>query len=260
MNNNSFIHPDARIGKDVEIGPFCYISANVEIGDGCRIGPHVTIMDYVRLGKGCTVFPGAVLGGTPQDLKFAGEETWVEVGDNTTIREYVTINRGTAASGKNLTKVGSGCLLMSYVHVAHDCNVGNNCILSGYVGLAGEVDIDHDAILGGGVVVHQFCHIGSYTMIGGGNAVLKDVPPFALASRHPVVFEGLNIVGMRRHGFSNETVSEVKEIYRLIYNGGMTTSDACIRIREAFPESVHRDLILSFVENSSRGIIKYPVK
>ena len=260
MNNNSFIHPDARIGKDVEIGPFCYISANVEIGDGCRIGPNVIIYDYVKLGRNCTVFPGAVLGGIPQDLKFAGEVSYVEVGDNTVIREFVTIHRGTAASGKYMTKVGSGCLLMAYVHIAHDCEVSDNCILASYTGLAGEVILDDMANLGGGVLIHQFCHIGSYTMLGGGNTVTKDVPPFALASRNPVVFEGVNIVGMRRKGFSNETIEEVRDIYRTIYHGGMTVMDACAAIRSAYPQSAHRDLILSFVENSGRGIIKSPVK
>ncbi|MBO4571215.1 MAG: acyl-ACP--UDP-N-acetylglucosamine O-acyltransferase [Bacteroidales bacterium] len=260
MNNNSFIHPDARIGKNVEIGPFCYISGEVEIGDNCKIGPNVTIFDYVKIGGGCNIFPGAVIGGIPQDLKYEGEVTRVEIGENTTIRECATVNRGTAASGKYLTKVGSNCLLMSYVHVAHDCVVGDNCILAGYTGLAGEVVIDDFATLGGGVLVHQFCHIGSYTMLGGGNTVIKDVPPFVLASRNPVVFEGLNIVGLRRKGFSNETIGEIKEIYRMIYQGGMTVSDACIAIKGAFPRSTHRDMILSFVENSGRGIIKCPVK
>ena len=260
MNNNSFIHPDARIGKNVEIGPFCYISGEVEIGDGCRIGPHVTIFDYVKIGKNCSVFPGAVLGGIPQDLKYEGEVSRVEIGDNTTIRECATVNRGTAASGKYLTRVGSNCLLMSYVHVAHDCLVGDNCILAGYTGLAGEVVLDDFATLGGGVLVHQFCHIGSYTMLGGGNTVIKDVPPFVLASRNPVVYEGLNIVGLRRKGFSNETINEIKEIYRMIYQGGMTVSDACLNIRGVFAPTPHRDAILSFVENSGRGIIKCPVK
>ncbi|MBO4768915.1 MAG: acyl-ACP--UDP-N-acetylglucosamine O-acyltransferase [Bacteroidales bacterium] len=260
MNNNSFIHPDAKIGKDVEIGPFCYISANVEIGDGCKIGPNVVIYDYVKLGRNCSVFSGAVLGGIPQDLKFQGEVSRVEVGDNTVIREFVTIHRGTAASGKYLTKVGSDCLLMAYVHIAHDCEVGNNCILASYTGLAGEVVLDDYATLGGGVLVHQFCHIGSYTMLGGGNTVTKDVPPYALASRNPVVFEGLNIVGLRRRGFSNEVIEEMREMYRLIYRGGMTVQEACSEIRSAFPQSSHRDMILNFVENSGRGIIKCPVK
>ena len=263
MNNNSIIHPDARIGKDVEIGPFCCIAGNVEIGDGCKIGPHVTILDYVKLGKNCTVAAGAVLGGIPQDLKYAGEVTWVEIGDNTVIREYVTINRGTAASGKNLTKVGSNCLIMSYVHIAHDCVVGDRCILASYTGLAGEVVLDERANIGGGVLIHQFCHIGSYTMLGGGNTVNKDVPPFAMASRSPVVYEGLNLVGMRRNGFSNEVIAEVKEMYRLIYLGGMGVAAACDAIRETFPVSAHRDMVLAFVENSvacGRGIIKCPVK
>ena len=257
MNNTmNYIHPDARIGKNVEIGPFSYISANVEIGDNCRIGPNVTIYDYVRIGSGCRIFPGAVIGAIPQDLKFHGEVSYVEIGDNTTIRECVTINRGTEASGKLLTKVGSGCLIMSYVHIAHDCRVGNNCILSSFAAIAGETDVDDWAILGGGALVHQFSHIGCHAMVGGGAAVNKDIPPFVLAARNPVIYEGINIVGLRRHGFEIHTIEEIRDIYKQIYESDKNISDACRVIREVFPESTHKSAILDFIEKSSRGIVK----
>lgn len=257
MNNTqSYIHPDAKIGKDVEIGPFCYIAANVEIGDGCKIGPHATIYDYVKMGRNCSVFPGAVIGAIPQDLKFEGEETWVEIGDNTTIRECATINRGTAASGKYKTVVGSDCLIMSYVHIAHDCKVGNHCIFSSFTGLAGETDVDDWAILGGGALVHQFSHIGAHSMIGGGNTVTKDVPPYVLAGRNPVEYEGINLIGLRRRGFDNATIEEIKNIYRVIYAKGITVSEACAKVAETFPQSEHRDAILNFITASKRGIIK----
>ena len=259
ISSQSYIHPDAKIGKDVEIGPFCYIAANVEIGDGCKIGPHATIYDYVKMDRECQVFPGAVIGAVPQDLKFEGEETWVEIGARTTIRECATINRGTAASGKYKTVVGNDCLIMSYVHIAHDCRVGDHCIFSSFTGLAGETDVDDWAILGGGALVHQFTHIGAHAMIGGGNTVTKDVPPYVLAGRNPVVFEGINLVGLRRRGFSNEVISEIKDIYHLVYDGGMTVSLACEKVLEVFPQSDHRDAIISFIKASSRGIIKRSV-
>lgn len=259
MDNTSFIHPKAKIGAGVEIGPFCYISENVEIGDGCRIGPHATIYDYVRMGRNCTVFPGAVIGAIPQDLKFEGEETWVEIGDCTNIRECATINRGTAASGKFKTVVGSNCLIMSYVHIAHDCRVGDNVILSSYTGLAGETDIDEWAICGGGSLIHQFTHIGAHAMIGGSSAVNKDVPPFAIASRFPASFEGINVIGMRRRGFTAGQIEEVRDIYRTLYESGLNVSEACEKIASEFKQSAERDLILSFVKGSSRGIVR-PVK
>ena len=252
----SVIHPDAKIGKNVEIGPFTTIAANVEIGDGCKIGPNVTIFDYVRMGRDCQVFPGAVLGGLPQDLKFEGEESYVEIGDCNVIRECVTINRGTAASGKSVTRVGDHNLIMCYVHIAHDCRIGNHCILSGKTGLAGETDIDDWAILGGGVLAHQFTHIGTHAMIGGGCIVIKDVPPYSLVGRSPIAFEGVNLVGLRRRGFSNDEIEQIREIYKTIYDVGLNVSDACRSIEAAFPESPQRDAILSFIRNSSRGIVR----
>ena len=256
MNTNSVIHPNARIGKNVEIGPFCYISEHVEIGDGCRIGPHTVIFDYVRLGRDCRTFPGSVIGAVPQDLKFAGEESWVEIGDRTVIRECATIHRGTAASGKLLTRVGSDCLLMCYSHVAHDCRIGDHVILSGYSGLAGEVDVDDWAILGGAVVVHQFTHIGAHSMIGGGSILTKDVPPYVLAGRYPVSYEGLNLIGLRRRGFTPAQIESICTCYRLLYESGLRVEEACARIESQLPVSPERDVILTFVRSSARGIIR----
>lgn len=252
----SYIHPNAKIGKNVVIEPFCYIAENVEIGDNCHIGPHVTIYDYVRIGQGCSIFPGAVIGAIPQDLKFNGEVTYVEIGNNTTIRECATINRGTGASGKFLTKVGNNCLLMSYVHVAHDCSIGNNCIFSSYAAIAGETDVDDWAILGGGALCHQFSRIGAHAMVGGASAVNKDVPPYVIAARNPFAFEGINIVGLRRRGFSNATIEEIREIYHMIYEEGENVSDACRRVASAFPDSDHKRAILNFIQASKRGIVK----
>ena len=257
MNNDmTNIHPDARLGRGVVVSPFTTIAAHVEIGDDCWIGPNVTIFDYVRIGKGCRIFPGAVIGAIPQDLKFQGEESWVEVGDNTTIREYATINRGTAASGKLLTKVGSDCLVMSYVHVAHDCRVGDHCIFSSFSALAGEVDVDDWAIIGGGTMVHQFSHIGAHAMVGGASGVSKDIPPYVITGRNPAVYEGVNLIGLRRRNFPVEVITEIGSIYKLIYNSGLNVSDACRQIRELFDPSDHRDRILSFIENSQRGIVR----
>ena len=250
------IHPGAKIGRNVEIAPFTTIAEHVEIGDNCWIGPNVTIFDYVRLGAGCRVFPGAVLGAIPQDLKFQGEVSWVEVGERTTIRECATINRGTAASGKLLTKVGSDCLVMSYVHIAHDCKVGDHCIFSSFSALAGEVDVDDWAIVGGGTMVHQFTHIGTHAMVGGASGVNKDIPPFVVTGRNPAVFEGVNLIGLRRRNFSTEVINEISSIYRLIYNAGLNVSDACRQVEELFAPSEHRDQILSFIEHSRRGIVR----
>ena len=250
------VHPGAKIGHNVVISPFVTIAEHVEIGDDCWIGPNVTIFDYIRIGRGCKIFPGAVLGAIPQDLKFQGEETWAEIGDNTVVREFATVHRGTAASGKYLTHVGHDCLLMAYTHVAHDCRVGNHCIISSMSAMAGEVDIDDWAIVGGGTVIHQYCHIGEHAMVGGGSAVLKDVPPFALTGHNPAIYGGINLVGLRRRGFSNEAISEISEIYKLIYNSGLNVSDACARIRETIAPGENRDKILSFIEKSGRGIIR----
>ena len=250
------IHPEARIGANVTIEPFTSIAQHVEIGEGTWIGPNVTIFDYVKIGKNCKIFPGAVIGAIPQDLKFAGEITYVEIGDNTTLRECVTVNRGTAASGKNLTKVGNNCLLMSYVHIAHDCCVGNQVIIASFVGLAGEVVIDDYAIMGGSSAVHQHTHIGAHVMISGGSVFSKDVPPFVIAGRRPLAFGGVNIIGLRRRGFSNEKITEIGNIYKVIYNSGLNVTDACNKVAAEFEASPERDMILNFIRTAKRGIIK----
>ena len=254
---NSVVHPNAKIGANVNIGPFCYIAENVEIGDGCVIGPNVTIYDYVKIGKNCRIFPGAVIGAIPQDLKFAGEVSYVEIGDNVTIRECATINRGTAASGKSKTIVGNNTLIMSYAHVAHDCVVGNNCILVSYVGLAGETEVDDFAIIGGSSVAHQFSKIGAHAMVAGGSLIGKDVPPYALAGRNPLSYGGINIVGLRRRGFTAEQIETIKNIYRVIYQSKLNVSDACKKIEQEFPESKEKRVILDFIESSKRGIIRF---
>lgn len=250
------VHPNAKLGENVEVGPYAYIEEHVEIGDGSKILPHATIFNYVKMGKNCTVFPGAVVGAVPQDLKFEGEETYVEIGDNVNIRECATINRGTKASGRGVTKIGNNCLLMSYVHVAHDCKVGNNCILVSYVGIAGETDVDDWATIGGSTVAHQFSRIGTHAMVGGGSKINKDVPPFVLCGREPLSYAGVNIVGLRRRGFSADQIRGIKDMYDVIYNSGLNTTDACAHIEAEFPQSEERDTILAFIRGSKRGIIK----
>jgi len=252
--NLAYIHPNAQIGKDVTIGPFTYIAGNVVIGDGTWIGPNVTILDGARIGKNCRVFPGAVISAIPQDLKFKGEETTAEVGDNTTMRECVTVNRGTASKGK--TVVGSNCLLMAYVHIAHDCVVGNNIILGNGTQLAGEVEIDDHAILSAHVLVHQFERIGSHVIIQGGTKVNKDIPPYIIAAREPITYAGINIIGLRRRGFSPEKIGEIQEIYRVLYNKGLNVTQALTQIEGDMPQSAERVLVISFIRGSKRGIVR----
>lgn len=250
------VHPNAKIGDNVEIGPYAFIDEFVEIGDGCHILPHATIFNYVKIGKNCSIFPGAVVGAIPQDLKFDGEITYVEIGDNVNIRECATINRGTRASGKGVTKVGSNTLIMSYVHIAHDCCIGEHCILVSYTGIAGETNVDDWAILGGGTLSHQFSKIGKHAMVGGGSKVNKDVPPYILCGRDPLSYAGINIVGLRRRGFSSDQIRNIKDMYDIIYNAGFNVSDACAKIESGFPQSEERDTILDFIRNSKRGIVK----
>ena len=250
----AYVHPDAKIAQNVVIEPFVTIDKNVVIGEGTIIGSNVTILEGARIGKNCRIFPGAVIGAIPQDLKFRGEETTAEIGDNTTIRECVTINRGTAAKGK--TVVGNNCLIMAYCHVAHDTVVGNNVIMSNSVQLAGEVVIDDFAIIGGGALVHQFCHIGSHVMIQGGALINKDIPPYVKAARNPISYAGINSIGLRRRNFSNEAIRDIQEIYRYLYLSGMNNSDAVERIEAELPATKERDEIILFVKNSQKGIIK----
>ena len=250
----AYVHPEAKIAENVMIEPFATIYEDVTIGEGTKIGSNVSIMPGVRIGKNCQIFPGAVIGAVPQDLKFRGEYSTVEIGDNTTIREFVTINRGTSAKGK--TVVGSNCLLMAYVHVAHDCIVGNNVILVNNTQLAGEVIVDDYAILGGMVAIHQFVHVGSHVMISGGSLVRKDVPPFIKAGREPLSYVGINSIGLRRRNFSNEKIREVQEIYRYIYQKGLNISQAVEIIEAEMPASTERDEVLLFIKDSKRGIIR----
>ena len=252
------IHPEAKVAKDVVIEPFTSISKNVEIGEGTWIGPNVTIMEGARIGKNCQIFPGAVISAIPQDLKFEGEETTTEVGNNTTIRECVTINRGTKS--KNKTVVGDNCLLMAYVHVAHDCMVGNNVILGNVCTLAGEIVVDDFAILSGLVAVHQFVHVGAHVIISGGSLVRKEVPPYIKAARDPLSYVGINSVGLRRRNFTNEKIREIQDIYRFIYQKGLNTMQAIDIIETEIPATKERDEVLLFVKDSKRGIIRgyYP--
>ena len=250
----SNVHPEAQIGANVIIEPFATVAKDVVIGDNSWIGPNAVIMDGARIGSNCKIFPGAVISGIPQDLKFKGEYSTAEIGNNTTIRECVTVNRGTAARQK--TTIGNNCLIMAYVHVAHDCEVGNNIVLVNNVGLAGEVKIDDWAILGGGTVVHQFVHIGCHSFISGASKVSKDVPPYVKAARDPLAYVGLNSLGLRRRGFTNEKINEIQDIYRIIFQKGLNYSNACEHIETNLNASVERDEILQFIRGSKRGIMK----
>jgi UDP-N-acetylglucosamine acyltransferase len=250
----AYVHPEAKIADNVVIEPFVTIDKDVIIGEGTRIGSNATIMEGTRIGKNCVVFPGAVIGAVPQDLKFRGEKTTVEIGDNTTIRECVTINRGTVAKGKTI--IGSNCLLMAYVHVAHDCVIGNNCIIGNATQIAGEVIIDDYAILSGLVAIHQFVHIGSHVMISGGSLVRKDVPPFVKAGREPLSYIGINSIGLRRREFNNEKIREIQDVYRYLYQKGLNNFTALEAIEAEMPASPERDDIILFVKESKRGIMR----
>ena len=248
------VDPSAKIGNNVVISPFSFIDKDVEIGDNCWIGPHVTIFSGARIGSNVQVFPGAVISAIPQDLKFQGEYTTTEIGDNTIIREHVTINRGTAQA--NTTRVGSNCLLMAYVHVAHDCLLGNNIILANNVNLAGHVLIDDWAIIEGQVGVQQFTRIGAHSFIAGGSLVRKDVPPFVRAAREPLAYIGVNVVGLRRRDFSAEQINQIHDLYRVIFQKGYSLSRAMEFIDEMSLRSEETDTILSFIKDSKGGIIR----
>lgn len=248
------IHPDAVIGKNVEIGAFVFVDKNVVIGDNNVIMPIVTILYGARIGNGNTIFPGAVISAIPQDLKFQGEETTAEIGDNNKIRENVTVNRGTSAKGR--TVVGNNNLLMEGVHVAHDAIIGNGCIIGNATKMAGEIIIDDNAIISAAVLMHQFCHVGGYVMIQGGSRFSKDIPPYIIAGRDPITYAGINIVGLRRRGFSNELIENIHNTYRIIYQAGLNVSEALSKVREEIPMSPEIEYIVSFIENSQRGIIR----
>jgi len=250
----AFVHPEAKLGENVIVEPFAYVDANTEIGDGTRVMTQATILSGARIGKNCNIFPHATIAGIPQDLKFQGEETTAIIGDHTTIRECATVNRGTASRG--YTKIGSHCLIMAYSHVAHDCILKDYVILGNTTQLAGEIEIDDYAIISGGSLAHQFTKIGSHVMIQGGSKIAKDIPPFVMVGREPISYVGLNIVGLRRRGFTSERINGIQEIYRTLYLSGYNISQAVERIEQDLPVSEDRDLILSFVRSSSRGIVR----
>lgn len=250
----AYVHPQAKIAPNVVIEPFVNIEKNVEIKEGTWIGSNVTIMEGARIGKNCRIFPGAVISAIPQDLKYAGEETTVKIGDNVTIREFVTINRGTKANME--TVIGNNCLLMAYVHVAHDCILGNNVILANACNLAGHITIDDWAIIGGLAAVHQFVHVGKHAMISGGGMARKDIPPFAKAGREPLSYAGVNSIGLRRRGYSNERINAIQDIYRIIFLKGYNITQAINYIEANVPATDDRDEILSFIANSQRGIMR----
>lgn len=250
----AYIDPEAKIGENCEIGPFCFIDKNVVIGDNNVIMNNVSILYGARIGNGNTFFPGAVISAVPQDLKFKGEETTTQIGDNNKIRENVTIHRGTASKGTTI--VGSNNLLMETVHVAHDCVIGSNCIVGNSTKFAGEVVVDDCAVISAAVLVHQFCHIGSYVMVQGGSRSSKDIPPFITAAREPISYTGLNLVGLRRRGFSNERIENIHNAYRLIYTSNLNVSDALERIKADLEMNDDINYIVNFIESSARGIIR----
>lgn len=254
----AYVHPEAKVAKSVVIEPFVNIEKNVEIGEGTWIGSNVTIMEGARIGKNCKIFPGAVISAIPQDLKYTGEETIAKIGDNTTIREFVTINKGTKANME--TVVGNNCLLMAYVHIAHDCIVGNNVILANAATLAGHIEIDDWAIIGGLSAVHQFVKIGKHTMISGGSLIVKDIPPFTKAGREPVSYVGVNSIGLGRRGYSQDEINNIQDIYRELYLRNRNVTQAVQYIEANLPYTAIRDEILLFIKNSERGIMKGSIK
>jgi UDP-N-acetylglucosamine acyltransferase len=250
----AYIHPNAKIARGVTVDPFAVIHGDVEIGEGTWIGSNVTIMDGARIGKNCRIFPGAVIAAIPQDLKFNGEKTSVEIGDHVTIRECVTINRGT--NDRMTTRVGEHTLIMAYVHLAHDCLVGSHCIIANAVNMAGHVVVGDHAVIGGMSAVHQFVHIGAHVMISGGSLVRKDVPPYVKAGREPLSYAGINSIGLRRRGYSNEAITAIQDIYRILYVSGLNTTDALARIETEMPATSERDEIILFIQNAKRGIMR----
>lgn len=254
VSNLAHVHPGARIGQDVTIEPFVTIQEDVEIGDGCWIASHAMVCNGARIGKNCQIYPGAIIASVPQDLKFQNEYSTVELGDNVSVREYATIHRGTAYSHK--TQIGSHVLIMAYSHVAHDCIIHDHAIVANGTNIAGHVVVGEYAVIGGMVAVHQFSRIGKHSMIAGGAMVRKDVPPFVLAGRDPISYVGVNHRGIRRRGYSDESIREIQEVYRTLFLSGHNFSQALDIIEEKFPASTERDEILDFVRNSERGIMR----
>lgn len=250
----SYIDPQAKLAKNVVVEPFVTIEKNVEIGSGTWIGSNVTIMEGARIGENCEIFPGAVISAIPQDLKFEGEESLAVIGDNTIIRECATINRATKATGKTI--VGKNCLIMAYAHIAHDCVIGNSAIVVNNVAMGGHVEIGEHAIIGGLTAVHQFIKIGKHCMVSGGSLVRKDIPPYVKAGREPLSFIGINSIGLRRKKFSESEITEIQDIYRILYQKGNNNTQAINKIEIDFKISEIRDEIISFVRGSGRGIMR----
>ncbi|WKD86737.1 Acyl-[acyl-carrier-protein]--UDP-N-acetylglucosamine O-acyltransferase [Polaribacter huanghezhanensis] len=250
----AYIHPQAKIARNVVVEPFTTINNDVEIGSGTWIGSNVTIMEGARIGKNCRIFPGAVISAIPQDLKFEGEDSLTVIGDNTTIRECVTINRGTNDRGK--TVVGDNCLIMAAAHIAHDCVVGNNSIIVNGVLLGGHVVVGEYAVLGGLSAIHQFIQIGDHAMVSGGSLVRKDVPPYTKAAKEPLSYVGINSVGLRRRGFPSSKIKEIQDIYRILYQKNYNTTQAIEIIEAEMEATPERDEIMLFIRNSQRGIMK----
>ena len=250
----AYVHPNAKIAENVVIDPFVSIEKDVEIGKGTWIGSNVTIMQGARIGENCKIFPGAVVSAIPQDLKFEGEKSLAIIGNNTTIRECATINRGTSVTGKTI--IGDNVLIMAYAHVAHDCYIGNHCILVNGVALGGHVTIGDWAILGGLSAVHQFVNIGKHSMISGGALVRKDVPPYIKAAREPLSFVGINSIGLRRRGFEDEKIKEIQNIYRILFQSNKNNTQAILKMEAELSVSPERDEIISFIQNSGRGIMR----
>lgn len=250
----AYVHPGAKIAKNVVIEPFTTIHNNVEIGEGTWIGSNVTIMEGARIGKNVSIFPGAVISAVPQDKKFEDEDTITEIGDNTTIRECVTINRGT--SDKMKTKIGKNCWIMAYCHIAHDCIVGDNCVFSNNSTLAGHITVGDYAVLAGMAAVQQFCSVGRHAFITGGSLVRKDVPPFVKAGREPLSYVGINSVGLRRRGFDTDKIREIQNIYRILYQKNYNNTQAVSIIEAEMEATPERDEILQFIKDSQRGIMK----
>ncbi|MFA7331517.1 MAG: acyl-ACP--UDP-N-acetylglucosamine O-acyltransferase [Candidatus Delongbacteria bacterium] len=255
IHPSAVVHADARLGEDVVIGPFAVIEENVHLADGCRIGPHAVIHSGARLARGVEVHQGASVSCLPQDLKFQGEESVLEVGERTVIREFTTLSRGTSEAGA--TRIGAGCLIMAYVHLAHDCQVGDGCILVNGVQVAGHVKIGQRVTLGGLVAVHQFVRIGDHVFVGGGMEIVKDIPPFILANGKPLKFTGLNLVGLKRRGFDSERLKRIRDHYRLFFGkGSLNASQALAALKErAEPGDEDAGLIIRFLEEAERGII-----
>jgi UDP-N-acetylglucosamine acyltransferase len=248
------VHTEAKIGNNVVVEDFAKIEKDVVIGDNCWIGSNAVIFPGARIGSNCKVFPGAIIAAVPQDLKFKGEYSFVEIGDHTTIREYVTVNRGTASRG--LTRVGSNCLIMAYVHIGHDSTIGNNCVIVNNVQIAGEVIVEDWATIGGMSAVHQFCRVGAHAMVSGMTGVVADVAPYTKVFGVPAKYVGINIVGLKRHGFSAPQIEHIHNIYRILFQQGMNTTQAIEFIEFNFDNTPEKNHIVQFLSQISRGIIR----